>query len=732
VYALYGSSDTGRPSVHVQTPFESDTRGLAALATGTWTHLASTYDGTTLRLFVNGTQVSSRAVSGSMAASTGVFSIGGNGIWSEWFAGLIDEVRVYNRALAANEISADMNAPVTCAGPPAPAVLSVSPVSLSFVGVEGGVAPAAKSVSVSNAGGGSMVWSVSESVGWLSVSPAGGTNAGTVMVTPSIAGLSAGTYTTDVTVVGAGSSRTVAVTLTVDPPPPVLSVSPASLAFGGMAGGADPAARALSVSNLGGGTMSWSASENGAWLSVSTSGETVTVTPAIAGLAAGTYTAQVTVTAPGATGSPMTIPVTLTLDPPPTPPVLSASPAALAFSGTEGGSSPAAKTISVSNSGGGTLEWAASEDAAWLAVSPASGSQNGTVTVTASIGGLSAGTYTADVTITGAGSSRTIAVTLTVEPPPPPALAVSPSTVSFTGTQGAASPAAQTVSVTNTGSGTLAVMASSSASWLAVTPSASAPGTLTLTPTTSALAAGTYSATVTVTATTAGATGSPKTVAVSLTVNPATPPGLVGAWGFDELAGTTVTDSSGGGQTGTISGAIRTTTGRFGGALSFDGVNDWVTIPDSNPLDLTTAMTIEAWIRPSQVGTDWRTVLLKEQPGNLIYALYAGDGAGRPATHVFTTADRGTNATTTTALNTWTHLAATYDRTTLRLYVNGTQAATRALTGNLRTSTGALRIGGNNIWAEWFNGTIDEIRLYNRALTATEIQTDMTTAIAPG
>jgi hypothetical protein len=478
--------------------------------------------------------------------------------------------------------------------------------------------------------------------------------------------------------------------------------------------------------------MSWSASENGAWLSVSTSGETVTVTPAIAGLAAGTYTAQVTVTAPGATGSPMTIPVTLTLDPPPTPPVLSASPAALAFSGTEGGSSPAAKTISVSNSGGGTLEWAASEDAAWLAVSPASGSQNGTVTVTASIGGLSAGTYTADVTITGAGSSRTIAVTLTVEPPPPPALAVSPSTVSFTGTQGAASPAAQTVSVTNTGSGTLAVMASSSASWLAVTPSASAPGTLTLTPTTSALAAGTYSATVTVTATTAGATGSPKTVAVSLTVNPATPPGLVGAWGFDELAGTTVTDSSGGGQTGTISGAIRTTTGRFGGALSFDGVNDWVTIPDSNPLDLTTAMTIEAWIRPSQVGTDWRTVLLKEQPGNLIYALYAGDGAGRPATHVFTTADRGTNATTTTALNTWTHLAATYDRTTLRLYVNGTQAATRALTGNLRTSTGALRIGGNNIWAEWFNGTIDEIRLYNRALTATEIQTDMTTAIAPG
>jgi hypothetical protein len=289
------------------------------------------------------------------------------------------------------------------------------------------------------------------------------------------------------------------------------------------------------------------------------------------------------------------------------------------------------------------------------------------------------------------------------------------------------------VSVSNGGSGTLQVTASSNVSWLAVTPaSATAPATLTLTPSTSALAAGTYTATVTVTATTPGATGSPKTVAVSLTVNPATLPGLVGAWGFEEPSGTNATDSSGTGGTGTISGATRTTAGRFGGALSFDGVNDWVTIPDSNPLDLTTGMTIEAWMRPTAVGTDWLTVLLKEQPGNLIYALYAGDGNGRPATHVFTTADRGTNSTTATPLNAWTHLAATYDRTNLRLYVDGVQVASRSLTGNLRTSTGVLRIGGNNIWAEWFSGVIDEVRVYNRALTAIEIQTDMTTAVAGG
>ena len=90
-------------------------------------------------------------------------------------------------------------------------------------------------------------------------------------------------------------------------------------------------------------------------------------------------------------------------------------------------------------------------------------------------------------------------------------------------------------------------------------------------------------------------------------------------------------------------------------------------------------MTLEAWVRPTAIGTGWRTVMLKEQPGDLIYALYAGDGTGRAATHIFTTADRGVSGTTATPLNAWTHLAATYDGTTQRLYVNGVQAASRAV-----------------------------------------------------
>jgi hypothetical protein len=75
-------------------------------------------------------------------------------------------------------------------------------------------------------------------------------------------------------------------------------------------------------------------------------------------------------------------------------------------------------------------------------------------------------------------------------------------------------------------------------------------------------------------------------------------------------------------------------------------------------------------------------------------------------------------------------LVATYDRQTLRIYVNGVQVASRAYTSNIQVSTGALRIGGNSIWGEYFNGVIDELRVYNRALTATDIQGNMATAVA--
>jgi hypothetical protein len=209
--------------------------------------------------------------------------------------------------------------------------------------------------------------------------------------------------------------------------------------------------------------------------------------------------------------------------------------------------------------------------------------------------------------------------------------------------------------------------------------------------------------------------------------------GPVAAYGFNEGTGSTVADVTGNGRTGTISGATWTSTGKFGAALSFDGIDDWVTVADAAALDLTTSMTLEAWVFPTAVGS-WRNVLMKERPNGQSYSLYSHDNARRPAGYLNLgqPADVGTNSNTGLPLNAWSHLAATYDGTTLRLFVNGAQVGTKAVTGPIVTSTGALRVGGNSIWGEYFTGRIDEIRLYNRVLTAAEIQTDMNAPLASG
>jgi Concanavalin A-like lectin/glucanases superfamily/Bacterial Ig domain len=216
---------------------------------------------------------------------------------------------------------------------------------------------------------------------------------------------------------------------------------------------------------------------------------------------------------------------------------------------------------------------------------------------------------------------------------------------------------------------------------------------------------------------------------VSIVVNnTATPPptGLVAAYAFDEGAGASVADRSGTGNGGSLAGPTWTAAGRFGSALNFDGVDDRVVVADANSLDLTTGMTLEAWVRPTAAGGVWRTVVAKNAPGSIAYNLYANRNTNRPAVEVNLTGRlRTTNGAAQLPLNTWSHVAATYDGANLRLFVNGTQVGTAAFTGSLLTSTGELWIGGNSAWSEWFAGSIDEGRVYNRALTAAQIASDM-------
>ena len=87
----------------------------------------------------------------------------------------------------------------------------------------------------------------------------------------------------------------------------------------------------------------------------------------------------------------------------------------------------------------------------------------------------------------------------------------------------------------------------------------------------------------------------------------ASPPGLVAAWGFDEGSGPTASDSSGNANDGSVNGAVWTS-GYFGQALDFDGNSDLVLIPDSDSLDLTTAYTFEAWVRPDAAMSSWKAM----------------------------------------------------------------------------------------------------------------------------
>jgi hypothetical protein len=250
------------------------------------------------------------------------------------------------------------------------------------------------------------------------------------------------------------------------------------------------------------------------------------------------------------------------------------------------------------------------------------------------------------------------------------------------------------------------------------------------------LAAGTYHYRV-IAVDAAGNAGPASSEASAVVTGTPTPGGggprePVAAYGFEETVGSTTADASGTGNTGTLNGPARSAGGgRFGNALAFDGTNDLVTVPDSASLDVTTGLTMEAWVYPTTT-SGWRTVLLKEQPGNLLYALYANTTAGFPDARVFAGADLNTSGTAKLPTNTWSHLAATYDGAQLTLYVNGAQVSRRAVSGPIATSARPLQIGGNTVWNEWFKGRIDEVRVYDRALDGPQIQADMTTPVGPG
>lgn len=216
----------------------------------------------------------------------------------------------------------------------------------------------------------------------------------------------------------------------------------------------------------------------------------------------------------------------------PVPAAIAVSTRSIAFTASTIGAAPAAQTIAVTNSGGGTLAglaltlaYAPNQATGWLTLSLSDASAPATITLAVSRGALPAGTYTATVRVATndvTNGSATISVSLIVQDPnAPPALQLSATVLAFSTTRGA-SPTAQTVQLLNSGGGTLAGLAytvaygAGASTWLTTSSvsGTTAPATLTVRPEVSALAAGTYTATITVTATGAAS----RTITVTLTV----------------------------------------------------------------------------------------------------------------------------------------------------------------------------------------------------------------------
>ena len=232
--------------------------------------------------------------------------------------------------------------------------------------------------------------------------------------------------------------------------------------------------------------------------------------------------------------------------------------------------------------------------------------------------------------------------------------------------------------------------------------------------------------------------------AVSINVNntsQAPPPasgGPLAAYAFDASSGTTLADVTGNGNTIALSNGPTWTTGYFGRALSFDGSNDVAAATSANAaLNLTgRALTLSAWVN-QRSRSGWQIIVNKpySSPHSrpfFDWSMHVEDGTGKLVAYLGCDAQqRYSNASI--PLNTWTHVAVTYDGSSIRHYINGAlDRTTGASCSVTNTNSRPIRVGANGAGVENFNGLIDDLRVYNRVLSASEVRADMTTALQDG
>jgi glucose/arabinose dehydrogenase/PKD repeat protein len=215
--------------------------------------------------------------------------------------------------------------------------------------------------------------------------------------------------------------------------------------------------------------------------------------------------------------------------------------------------------------------------------------------------------------------------------------------------------------------------------------------------------------------------------------------GIVAGYAFNETSGTTTADASGHNITGTLTNGPSFTAGKYGNAVSLDGVNDYVNLGNPTALQLTGSMTLSAWVNASAFPVDDAAIISKRAAGESGFQLDLTKDTGPRTIGFKLTSGSGGQmfryGATTLQPNTWYHVAGVYNAATqsIDVYLNGVLdngALVGTVTGTQQNSSSNVTIGRRAGTTGYeFAGRIDDVRIDNEALTQGQIQTDMATPL---
>lgn len=206
--------------------------------------------------------------------------------------------------------------------------------------------------------------------------------------------------------------------------------------------------------------------------------------------------------------------------------------------------------------------------------------------------------------------------------------------------------------------------------------------------------------------------------------------GLIGHWGFDEASGVNAYDGSGNNDNGVIGGTISraTSTCIISNCLNFDGTTNYVSVNNAPPLDISQTITLAAWVKPGSGNAYPNRIIDKGDDTQPILWEYSLMMAG-PQDVEFSINSAGSITELTTNTNVlkigqWSYVVGVYDGAKMYIYVNGALVASTAKTGAIKTSSQRLVFGARSTdFGQKFIGALDDIRIYNRALSVSEVST---------